>query len=123
MSKPTLRFLAVLLAFLMVVVIFAGLDSLPRDVRAQIARERTALAGAQTKLAAARDQVSHDLESEAALFAAIPSAQQYPVRLGRATGSLQSAARDMDELARLERSNRPSDRRQAETMLSHQRGI
>src|SRR5438093_1586208 len=123
MSKSTLRFLAVLLTALMVVVVFAGLDNLPRDVRAQIARERTALAGAQTKLAAARNQVSHDLESEAALFRAIPSAQQYPVRLARATGILQSATRDMDALARLEDRNRRSDRRQAETLLSHERGI
>ena len=123
MSKSTLRVLAVLLSCLIVVVIFAGLDNLPGDVRAQIAAERGALAGAQTKLAAARDQVSHDLESEATLFRAIPSAQQYPARFARATGTLQSAARDMDELATLERRNRRSDRRQAETLLSHERSI
>jgi hypothetical protein len=121
MSKSTLRFLAVLLAVLMVGVIFAGLDNLPRDLRAQIAAERGALAGAQTQLKTARDQVSHDLESEATLFRAIPSAQQYPGRLARATGTLQSAARDMDELATLERRNRRSDRRQAETLLSRER--
>ena len=34
MSKPTLRLLAVLLTVGIVVVIFAGLDGLPRDLRA-----------------------------------------------------------------------------------------
>ena len=40
MSKQSLRFLAVLLTVGIVVVLFAGLDGLPRDIKTQIAAER-----------------------------------------------------------------------------------
>jgi len=36
MSRSTLRFLAVVLTVLIAVVLFAGLDTLPRGVRAQM---------------------------------------------------------------------------------------
>ena len=47
MSRSTLKFLAVLLAVLIVAVLFSGLDNLPREVRAQISTERKALAEAR----------------------------------------------------------------------------
>ena len=61
MTKPTLRLLAVILTIAIVVVIFAGLDGLPRDLRAQIGTERTALAAAQKQLSAAQSEVNGEL--------------------------------------------------------------
>ena len=84
MSKSSLRVLAVLLTLGIIGVLFAGLDDLPRDVRAQIAAERTAYAAAQSQLKAAQDEVARDAASEAALFSALPSAREYPDRLSRA---------------------------------------
>src|SRR5260370_37497371 len=97
MSKSTLRLLAVLLTVAIVVVLFAGLDGLPREVRAQIGAERTALAAAQRQLSAAQDQVNRDLQSEPVLFQAIPSSRQYSGRIAGATGVLLGAAAKLAE--------------------------
>jgi len=123
MSKPTLRLLAVFLTVAIVVVIFAGLDGLPREVRAQIGAERTALATAQKQLSAAQSDVNGQLSSESALFAAIPSSQQYPDRFSKAADTLRLAARKQDELDRLEKKNSRNDRKQAESILSDERGL
>ena len=40
MSKSSLRVLAVLLSAAIIAILFAGLDGLPRDVKAQIAAEK-----------------------------------------------------------------------------------
>jgi len=123
MSKPTLRLLAVLLTVAIVVVIFAGLDGLPREVRAQIGAERTALAAAQKQLSAAQDEVSRDLNTEPALFQAIPSSQQYTGRLTRAADVLRSAALKQEELDRLAKKNSRNDRKQVESILADERRL
>ena len=64
MSRSTLRFLAVVLTVLIVVVLFAGLDALPRGVRAQIDGDRAALASAQTQLRSAQDEVARESQAE-----------------------------------------------------------
>ena len=61
MSKSSLRFLAVLLTVGIIVVLFAGLDGLPRDVKAQIAAERKSFAAAQSQLQSAQADVSRNL--------------------------------------------------------------
>jgi len=118
MSKPTLRLLAVMLTVGIIVVIFAGLDGLPRDLRAQIGTERTALAAAQKQLSAARYEVDGDLQSESALFQSIPASQQYADRFSRASDALRLAARKQDELDRLEKKNSRNDRTQVESILA-----
>src|SRR3954462_14987833 len=87
MSKQSLRFLAVLLTVGIVVVLFAGLDGLPRDLKAQIAAERKSFTAAQSQLQSAQSGVSRDLATEADLFRALPSARNYPDRLNRASAS------------------------------------
>jgi hypothetical protein len=121
MSKSSLRVLAVLLTLGIIAVLVAGFDDLPRDVRSQIAAERSAYTAAQSQLKAARDEVSRDAASEAALFAALPSAKEYPDRLARAGNTLATAGRDIDELARLEKLNRRTDRQQALALLSREK--
>ena len=106
MSKSSLRMLAVLLTVGIIVVLFAGLDGLPREVKAQIAAERKSLTAAQSQLQSAQAEVSRDLASESALFGALPSAREYPARLGGAATSLAAAGQSLAELEKLEKQNR-----------------
>src|ERR1039458_9403640 len=121
MSKSSLRILAVLLTVAIVVVIFAGLDGLPREVKAQIASERKELAAAQSQLKADGDEVSGEMAKEAVLFQALPSAHAYPDRLTRAQRWLGMAATDLDQLGKLEKQNRRKDREEAERLISHEK--
>ena len=123
MSKPTLRLLAVMLTVAIAVVIFAGLDGLPRDVRADLRAERTALAAALNCFCAARYEVDGELHSESALFQAIPSSQQYADRFSRASDALRLAARKQDDLDRLEKKNSRHDRTQVESILADERRL
>jgi hypothetical protein len=121
MSRSALKTLAVILGILIVIVLFAGLDDLPRSVRAQIDSERRAFAEAQTRFKAAREEVTRDLQSDPQLFAAIASSRAWPGELDRAEAQLQTASRETDELARLEKQNRRQDRARAESLLAAQR--
>src|SRR5438067_11339798 len=123
MNKSTLRLLAFLLTAAIVAVLFAGLDSLPRQLRAEISTERTALTTAQKQLAAARDEVGRDLKNEPVLFHAIPSSQQYQERLAKDAGVLHSAANEVTELTTLEKRNRRQDRQRVESLLSEERRL
>jgi hypothetical protein len=117
MSKSSLRALAALLTLAIIAVLFAGLDDLPRGVRAQIAAERSAYAAAQSQLKSAETEIAGDVAKETALFTALPSAKAYPDRLSQASNTLASAGRDLDELARLEKANRRADRDRALALL------
>jgi len=123
MSKQSLRFLAVLLTVGIVVVLFAGLDGLPRDIKTQIAAERKSFTAAQSQLQSAQAGVSRDLASEADLFRALPSAREYPDRLNRASASLVSAGQSLTELEQLEKQNRRSDRARAESLLAREKQV
>src|SRR5579862_4267691 len=123
MSRSSLKFVAIFLGVLMVVVWFAGLDNLPRGVRAQIDSERAALASAQTQLHGAQDEVLRDLETEADLFHAIPASQEWPEQLSKDLGDLQLASHDMEQLTALGKQNRRQDRQQVESLLAQERGL
>jgi hypothetical protein len=123
MSKSSLRLLAVLLTVGIIVVLFAGLDGLPRDVKAQIAAERKSFAAAQSQVQAAQADVSRNLSSEGDLFRALPSAREYPDRLGRAAGSLAAAGQSLAELEKLEKQNRRSDKARAEALLAREKQV
>src|ERR1035437_3109708 len=99
MSRSTLRFFAVVLTVLIVVVLLAGLDTLPRAVRAQIDGDRVALASAETALRSAQGEVARQSQAEPDLFHAVAATGHWTDHFGEATGLLQSAGRDMDELA------------------------
>jgi hypothetical protein len=123
MSRSILRLLAVSLTLLIVVVLFAGLDTLPRAVRAQIGSDRAALASAETQLRAAQDEIARQSQAEPDLFRAVSATGHWTGHFGQAAGLLQYAAHDMDELSRLEKRNRRQDRQQAESLLSHERDL
>ena len=123
MSKSSLRVLAVLLTVGILAVLFAGLDGLPGEVKAQIAAERKSLTAAQTQHQSAQAEVSRNLAGESALFRALPSAREYPDRLGRATSSLASAGQSLAELEQLEKQNRRSDRPRAEALLAREKQV
>jgi hypothetical protein len=123
MSKSSLRVLAVLLTAAIIAILFAGLDGLPRDVKAQIAAEKKSYAAAQSEVQSAQAEVSRDLASDSALFEALPSAREYPNRLSRAAGSLASAGQSLAELERLEKQNRRADRTRAESLLGREKQV
>jgi len=121
MSRSGLKFLAILLSVSIIAVLFAGLDDLPRSLRAQIAPERAALTSAQQKLDSINSEVNHDLQTEQALFRWIPPSQQWPLMLGRERQTLQTASTEMTELTKLEKANRRADRERVEQLLARER--
>jgi len=121
MENKGLKVTAVVLAGLMGLVWFAGFDDLPRGVYAQIAAERKDLAAARQQVAAAKQEVASDVAGESVLFHALPSAALYGDRLARSESVLASAARDLEQLGRLEKANRRSDAEQARQILAHMR--
>jgi len=123
MSRSTLRFLAVLLSTLIVVVLFAGLDNLPRQARADIDSERAALASAEKQAASAKDEVAREVQDNADLFRTVNASQQWPDQLARSQAQLASAQRDTDELNKLEKSNRRQDAARVRQLLSEERGF
>jgi hypothetical protein len=123
MSRSTLKFLAVLLGVLIVAVLFANLDGLPRGLRAEVGQERGALASAEKQLHATQDEVLASLRSESGLFQAIPASQQWPDQLSKSLGDIQLASHDMEQLSALEKANRRKDRQQVEMLLAQERGL
>lgn len=123
MNKSSLRFLAVLLGVLIVVVLFAGLDNLPRPVRAEIGAERAALASAQKNAAAAKDEVAREVRDNADLFRTVPASQQWPGQLTAAQARLVSAQRNIDELDKLDKANRRHDTDRVRQLLTEERGF
>ncbi|MBZ5581040.1 MAG: hypothetical protein LAQ30_02340 [Acidobacteriia bacterium] len=123
MSRSGLKVLAIVLGLSIIAVLFAGLDNLPRSVRNQIDGERAALASAQQQVRSAKDGVDRDIQSEAALFAEVPAASQYPARFSRANGLLATASVEMAQVSELQRRNRRQDRPQVESLLSQERSL
>jgi hypothetical protein len=123
MNRGFLKFAVALIGTIMIVVPFAGLDGLPRDLRSQVKAERAKLEAAQSDLRTAKDSVSRELEAERDLFHGIPASQQWPGQLNAASRDLDSAAADMSQLTALEKENRRADRQRVEDLLSHERGL
>ena len=123
MSRNTLRFFTVVLSVVIAVLAVSALDRLPSSVRAQIDSERVALHSARTQLHAERDQVGAQVQSDPALFGALPFGGAWPGRLDRAASGLDSAGRDMDELTRLEKHNWHGDAGQAQSVLQSERNL
>lgn len=123
MSKPALAFTAIVLSLLIVVVLFAGLDDLPRNVRAEIAAEQKSLVDSRQQFQGVRRQLQRDLLSEPDLFRARSMDTVLPQRLDKAESTLQSAGQDLAALLALQKKNRRQDRDQAEQLLRHERSV
>lgn len=121
MNRPTLRILAVILTTLIIVVLVSALDHLPGSVREQIDSERGALQSAQGHLKAAQDAVAHETGTDAEFFGAIAATRRWPGAFQEASGDLQRAKRDMDELSELEKHGHYRDRQEAEHLLADER--
>ena len=122
MNRSGLKFLAVLLTVSIGVVLTAGLDNLPRELRQQIDGERAALSAAQQQVAQARAEVTGEVASESALFHDIPAATQWPSGFALAESKLEQARHEMDDLSLLEKQNRRQDRTKVESLLADERG-
>jgi len=123
MNRSGLKFLAVALVVSIGVVLSAGLDNLPRNLRQQIDGERAALTSAQQQIAQAKADVDGEVTSDGALFHAIPSAAQWPAGFALAESKLEQARHQMDDLSVLEKQNRRQDRAKVESLLADERGV
>ena len=121
MSRSGLKFLAVLLSTLIFFVLVAGLDNLPRGVRAQVDAERSALAAARKDIQAAKDEANGDIRREPDLFGSIGASQRWPAEFSQSEAQLAAAARNMGELDRLEKQNRRGDRERVESLIATER--
>jgi hypothetical protein len=123
MSRKSLRLFTVALSVVIAVLAASALDRLPSSLRAQIDSERAALASARTQLHTERDQVAGQVQSDPALFGALPFGAAWTGRFDHAAFGLDSAGRDMDELTRLEKHNRHTDTVQAKSVLESERSL
>lgn len=123
MSRRGLEVLAVVLAFLIVIVLFAGFDNLPRRVRADISAEAQQLPQTQKQFQSAQDQVTQDISSDPDLFRARGMNTAFPERFRIASGELQGAQRDAAALDKLVKANRRQDQAKAENLLKEERAL
>jgi hypothetical protein len=123
MNRSGLKFLAVLLTVSIGVVLTAGLDNLPRELRQQIDGERAALASAQQQIAQAKTEVDGEVEADGALFHSIPVAAQWPAGFALAESKLEQARHQVDDLTAIEKENRRQDRAKVESLLAEERGV
>src|ERR1039458_3965612 len=91
MNRKTLRLFTVALSVVIAVLAASALDRLPSSVRAQIDSERAALNSARNQLHTGRDQVGAQVQSDPALFGAIPFGGAWPGRFDQAATALDSA--------------------------------
>ncbi|MGP8247392.1 MAG: hypothetical protein ACLQVN_23130 [Bryobacteraceae bacterium] len=123
MNRSGLKFLASLLVTAMAVLPFAGLDNLPRGLRARIDAERATLASSVRQEQAAKSEVNADVAADPALFKTIASAAAWPGHFSDSESKISSAQRQMDELGRLEKANRRQDRARTESLLLEEQGL
>ncbi|HUE02035.1 MAG TPA: hypothetical protein VMR62_20870 [Bryobacteraceae bacterium] len=123
MSRRGLEILAVILAFLIVIVLFAGFDNLPRKLRADIAAEEQQLPQTQKQFQTTQDEVTSDLTSDPELFRAHDMNTAFPERFRIASGELQGAQRDAAALLKFLKANRRQDAPQAEKLLAEERSL
>jgi hypothetical protein len=121
MKQGGLKFIAALIATMMVVVPFIGIDSLPRDLKKQIAAERTALTESLSKVRGATAEVGRELSQESDLFRGVPASQRWPNQLNDAVTNLQTATSEMEQLTALEKANRRQDRERAQALLAQEK--
>lgn len=123
MSRRGLEVLAVILSFLIVIVLFAGFDNLPRKLRADISSEARQLPQTQKQFQNIQDEVTQDLSSDPDLFRAHDMNTAFPERFRIAAGELQGAQRDESALEKLLKTNRRQDQPQAEKLLKEERAL
>jgi Tfp pilus assembly protein PilV len=119
MKHSGLRLLTVMVAAVMAVVPFLGLDDLPKATRSAIDAERAALTSTTAQIDRAKSEVSKELQTDADVFRSVPASQQWPTALASTQTVLKAANRDSQQLAELEKRNREATRRR--TPVAHLR--
>lgn len=123
MTKPQLRVLAIVLSLLIVVVVFAGLDDLPRKLRSEIASEQQSLMAAEKQVQKARAGVTAEMQADPALFRVRSLNTVLPQRLAVAESNLLAARKLQQELQTVAKANRRGDREKAERLLRQERDL
>lgn len=123
MNRSGLKFAAIIVVAFMAVVPFLGFDNLPRQTRAAIDSERSAIASASTQIQHAIDNVTRKVSANADLFRSVPASSQWPATFESAAAVLESANRDMRRLDGIEKQNRRSDNAEAEKLLAEERQL
>lgn len=123
MSRRGLEVLAVILSFLIVVVLLAGFDNLPRKLRADIATEEQQLPQTAKQFQSAQSEVNKDLSSDPDLFHAHDMNTAFPERFRIASGELAGAQRDAAALDKLLKANRRQDQEQAQKLLREESAL
>lgn len=113
MNRAGLTIAAVVVGGLMAVVPFLGLDNLPHSTRAAIDAERASLASAATQIDRAKNEVAREVSENADIFRTVPASTQWPAVFAGASGTLDSAKRDIARLDAIEKENRRSDNTEA----------
>jgi len=123
MSRRGLEVLAVILSFLIVIVLFAGFDDLPRKLQAEVKAEQQQLPQVQKQFQSTQDEVNADLAADPDLFRARDMVTVFPDRFRIAGGELSGAQRDVAALDRLLKANRRQDAPQVEKLLKEEQAL
>ena len=107
MSRRSLGVIAIIIVLLMAIVATAGLDNLPRQLRASVAAESSQLQSARATFDQNRKAVEQALSGDPELFGA--RASDFRQRLDRASAGLVSAGAELSTLQQLAKANRRAD--------------
>jgi hypothetical protein len=107
MSRRSLGVIAIIIVLLMAIVATAGLDNLPRQLRASVAAETSQLKNDRTAFDQNRQAVERALSGDAELYGA--RASDFRQRLDRASAGLVAAGTELATLQQLAKANRRTD--------------
>jgi len=107
MSRRSLGVIAIIIVLLMAIVATAGLDNLPRQLRASVAAESSQLQKDRTAFDQNRHAVERALSGDPELFGA--KASDFRQRLDRANAGLVAAGTQLASLQQLAKANRRTD--------------
>src|SRR5438270_8754556 len=104
MSRRSLGVIAVIIVLLMAIVATAGLDNLPRQLRASVAAESSQLKSDRAAFDHNRELVERALANDPGLFGA--KAGDFRQRLDRESSELNSASSELATLQQIAKANR-----------------
>src|SRR3954451_17812695 len=116
MKQRTLGVVAIIIVALMAVVMIAGLDKLPREVRASAETAQKSLTSERTEFDQDRSYVTRAVSDDADLFRT--QAAVWQSKLGEADGRLRQAEAAMKRVQDLVKQNRRDDRQRVQDELN-----
>lgn len=120
--KRNLASIGVLAAVCLAASVSTGCGALPKQLREQIASEKSNVEQAERQLQHSQNTVREDLAHSPELFKGTPVVTQWPARLESARGSLARAKSDLQQLEKLAHGGgRAEEVRQAERLLGEEK--